>query len=936
MKIIVGTDIGSYTFDASAKTITLTGLSTLVLEQVLLITNATENIPIFNFTAIGMGGSISGNVITLEFNTAAMSDTDRLVIIVDVPSTSVAPPNPTGGATAALQTAGNVSLASIDTKNPALVSGRVPVDGSGVTQPVSAASLPLPSGAATAALQTTGNSSLSSIDGKVPSLGNAVMASSVPVTIASNQTAINVGNITGTVALPTGAATSALQTTGNTSLSSIDTKTPALVSGKVPVDGSGVTQPVSAVSLPLPTGAATAARQDTGNASLASIDGKTLSAGQTTMSASSPVVIASDQTAIPVTLSSDIEIGAVEIKDGTSDTRVVVKTDGTNNALVVTQNTQPLPTGAATAALQSTGNSSVSSIDGKLGTLGQKAMAGSAPVVIASDQSAIPISGTVTATNLSIGTNNASIPLSSTQVGGSDGTLLRPINVDTHGKININNIDGTVTLPTGAATAAKQPALGTAGTPSADVITVQGVTSMTALKVDGSGVTQPVSGTVTANAGSGTFAVSAAALPLPSGAATAAKQPALGTAGTASADVITVQGVASMTALKVDGSAVTQPVSAASLPLPSGASTAAKQPALGTAGTPSADVITVQGVTSMTALKVDGSAVTQPVSGTVTANAGSGTFAASAASLPLPSGASTAAKQPALGTAGTASADVITVQGVASMTALKVDGSAVTQPVSGTVTANIGTSGSLALDATLTGGTQKTKIVDTGGTNVATVSAAGAVKVDGSAVTQPVSGTVSITSNSAVNVAQIAGTATDTNSGTKSAGTIRVVIATDQPQLTNKLLVTPDANSAVNVAQINGVAPSMGVGATGTGVQRVVQANDQGKTLVSTGGSASSSGNNTLVAAGTNKLKVYGFSLSTTSTTAVTCIFQSGAGGTELWRVLLQAPSNVNTGANLIVTPPAYIFATASATLLNLNLSGAQTVHWSVAYFDEA
>lgn len=44
----------------------------------------------------------------------------------------------------------------------------------------------------------------------------------------------------------------------------------------------------------------------------------------------------------------------------------------------------------------------------------------------------------------------------------------------------------------------------------------------------------------------------------------------------------------------------------------------------------------------------------------------------------------------------------------------------------------------------------------------------------------------------------------DTNSGTKSASTIRVVLATDQPQLTNKLLVTPDANSAVNVAQVGG------------------------------------------------------------------------------------------------------------------------------------
>ena len=40
------------------------------------------------------------------------------------------------------------------------------------------------------------------------------------------------------------------------------------------VDGSGVTQPVSAVSLPLPGGAATSANQATELASLASIDGK--------------------------------------------------------------------------------------------------------------------------------------------------------------------------------------------------------------------------------------------------------------------------------------------------------------------------------------------------------------------------------------------------------------------------------------------------------------------------------------------------------------------------------------------------------------------------------------------------------------------------------------------------------------------------------------
>lgn len=54
----------------------------------------------------------------------------------------------------------------------------------------------------------------------------------------------------------------------------------------------------------------------------------------------------------------------------------------------------------------------------------------------------------------------------------------------------------------------------------------------------------------------------------------------------------------------IAAASVTVPVSAAALPLPSGASTAAKQPALGTAGTASTDVITVQGIASMTKLLV--------------------------------------------------------------------------------------------------------------------------------------------------------------------------------------------------------------------------------------------------------------------------------------------------------------------------------------------
>ena len=110
-----------------------------------------------------------------------------------------------------------------------------------------------------------------------------------------------------------------------------------------------------------------------------------------------------------------------------------------------------------------------------------------------------------------------------------------------------------------------------------------------------------------------------------------------------------------------------------------------------------------------------------------------------------------------------------------------------------------------------------------------------------------------------------------------------------------------------------------------------------GKTLKSVSGTAASNGDNTLVAAvASKKIKVYGFSLIVISTTAVTCIFQSGAAGTEVWRVALQTPSGVAGGANLAIQPPAHLFETAVNTLLNLNLSAAVTVHYSAAYFEEA
>jgi len=96
-----------------------------------------------------------------------------------------------------------------------------------------------------------------------------------------------------------------------------------------------------------------------------------------------------------------------------------------------------------------------------------------------------------------------------------------------------------------------------------------------------------------------------------------------------------------------------------------------------------------------------------------------------------------------------------------------------------------------------------------------------------------------------------------------------------------------------------------GAGATGATVQRVVQANNAGKTLVAISGQASSSGDNTILAAGTNKTKVYAFSISTVSTTAVTCIFQDGAAGTGFGGSGLSGVKNGTHGSHRLLFPSA-------------------------------
>lgn len=189
-------------------------------------------------------------------------------------------------------------------------SGKLIVDGSQVTQPVSVASLPLPTGAATSALQTTGNTSLATIATNTTGVVVAQASTTAGQSGQLVQGAVTTANPTYTTGQtdPLSLTTAGALRTDNTSWlgSTAPTVGQKTMANSVPVvlASDESTLPISAASLPLPTGAATSALQTTANTSLAAIDaGIPAALGQTTMSASMPVVIASDQTPVPVTFS---------------------------------------------------------------------------------------------------------------------------------------------------------------------------------------------------------------------------------------------------------------------------------------------------------------------------------------------------------------------------------------------------------------------------------------------------------------------------------------------------------------------------------------------------------------------------------------------------------------------------------------------------------
>jgi hypothetical protein len=191
--------------------------------------------------------------------------------------------------------------------------------------------------------------------------------------------------------------------------------------------------------------------------------------------------------------------------------------------------------------------------------------------------------------------------------------------------------------------------------------------------------------------------------------------------------------------------------------------------------------------------------------------------------------------------------------------ALRVDGSATTQPVSGTVTANagtgtfsvsgtvtsnIGTTNGLALDATLTGGTLKAEPYD--GTNVIGTSTHPVRTDPTGTTTQPVSGTVTA------------------NAGTGSFTVAQATAANLQATVTGTVTANAGTGTmSVNQAQVGGTAV----------VADPCRANTKSYVSISQTG-------NTQLVTGTSGKKIYICSIHVVTVTAQDVALVEGTGST--------------------------------------------------------
>lgn len=308
--------------------------------------------------------------------------------------------------------------------------------------------------------------------------------------------------------LPTGAATEATLAGVLTNTQLRASPLGVTVSGVVEIaNDSGSPIPVSAATLPLPSGASTEATVAS-LLTLAGFQARIPTPGQAAMAASLPVVIANNQSGIPV-------IGTFF-----------------QPTQPVSAASLPLPSGASTEATLGT-LLTLAGFQARIPILGQAAMAVSIPVTLANNQSAVPVSGTFfQATQpVSLAGNQA---VNVVQMGGTAISMNTGVRDAGTQRVTIATNDsvpvtGTFFQPTQPISAASLPLPAGAATETTlgTMLTLSGFQArIPVLGQAAMAVSVPV--TIANNqsafpvTGSGNFAITAAALPLPTGATTEA------------------------------------------------------------------------------------------------------------------------------------------------------------------------------------------------------------------------------------------------------------------------------------------------------------------------------------------------------------------------------------------------------------------------------
>lgn len=265
----------------------------------------------------------------------------------------------------------------------------------------------------TTAPPANASANITQVGGVALSEGQKAMAASVPVVIASDQSA-------------------------------------------VPVSGTITTTP--------PANAST---------NLTQVGGVAVSLGAKTSAASIPVVLATDEATLPVSIAATVTVaGTITANQGGAPWSENITQFGGNNVVTGVGNSGvgiPRVTvssdsiiASITAAVATTppanASTNITQVGGVALSEGQKAMAASVPVVIASDQSAVPVSGTVTTTPPA----NASTNIA--QVGGaalSEGQKAMAASVPVVIASDQSTLPvsaASLPLPAGAATSALQTA----------------------------------------------------------------------------------------------------------------------------------------------------------------------------------------------------------------------------------------------------------------------------------------------------------------------------------------------------------------------------------------------------------------------------------------------------------------------------------------------